>query len=564
MAGWIAGRLGAILISLVCVAGAASSLQAAEKRVALVVGNAAYTHVTPLDNPTNDARLIAEVLKGAGFEVVGGKALTDLDRQGLEQAIAAFGKTVKGGAVGLFYYSGHGVQVDGKNYLIPVSANVESRTDIKYQLVDADFVLDEMNAAGTSVNVIILDACRNNPFGGRGLRGAATGLAQMNAPRGTLIAYSTAPGKVASDGGGRNSPFTAALARSIAQPGVRIEDVFIQVGQEVEKTTGGEQEPWQANNLRGVFYVAGAPQGATSPSPASVPAPAPTATAAAADKDALFWQSVQNGDDPALYDAYLRQFPNGTFAPIAKARRDAGQRKPSQETRSGGGGEAAFSGDFLRPRSDRRPPPPPPDTWTDDEPRRNADRRRPDEQGGGSWDRGRPNGPPPPLFGGNDAGPPEGAPPPRRQANARGGDDRPNGPPPNGGREGKPWDPRLRDAHDKLRDKDYDAAERGFQAVLDAHPDDPLAGPALLGLGEAHFGRKNFREAAINFARSYREHPGAPMAPNALFKTGLALAQLGKNKEACTAFKRFESEFPDSPERLHRRADEEKKRLGCR
>lgn len=230
----------------------------ASRRVALVMGNSAYRTVAPLPNPANDARLMAEALKSLGFELVGGRALTDLaGKADMEQAVQRFGEMVKGAAVGVFFYAGHGVQVDGKNYLVPVGANVAARTQIKYQLLDADYVLDEMAAAGTQVNVVVLDACRNNPFGDRGLRDVAAGLAQIMAPKGTLLAYSTAPGRTAADGAGNNSPFTQALARHIRTPGLRIDDVFMRVGVEVEQKTGGEQSPWKSDNLRGVFCLSG-------------------------------------------------------------------------------------------------------------------------------------------------------------------------------------------------------------------------------------------------------------------------------------------------------------------
>jgi formylglycine-generating enzyme required for sulfatase activity len=307
-----------VLFVMLIVFVSAPGFAAPEKRVALVIGNGAYQYATPLSNPVNDARVMADALKKVGFELVDGKALLDLDRSGLEQAINRFGKVIRGTDVALFFYAGHGVQVDGKNYLIPILANVEMKTDIKYQLVDADFILDEMTSAGTKVNVIILDACRNNPFGGRGFRGTSTGLAQMSAPRGTIIAYSTAPGKVAADGRGNNSPFSSVLAETLIEPGLRIEDVFIQVGQEVEKSTGGEQEPWQANNLRGVFYFN---------APTTVIVAPEIKAGPTRDNEALFWQSIMNDNNPAVFEEYLRKYPNGEFAVLARMKIDALQGK---------------------------------------------------------------------------------------------------------------------------------------------------------------------------------------------------------------------------------------------
>ena len=284
------------------------------QRVALVIGNGAYRYAVPLHNTANDARDMADAVKRIGFDLVDGKALVDLDRSGLEQAIRRFGKSIRGGAVGLFYYSGHGMQMDGKNYLIPISANVESRTDIKYELVEIDVVLDERSNANSQLNIVILDACRINPFGGKGLRSLSGGLAQLSAPHGTFIAYSTAPGRTAVDGNGRNSPYTEALARMIVQPGVRIEDVFIKVRQEVMKSTGGEQEPWEQGSLHGAFYLAG---------PATSTGASEVEPAVGSDKEPLFWQSIMNEGNPAAFEDYLRKYPNGEYAVLARLRIEA-------------------------------------------------------------------------------------------------------------------------------------------------------------------------------------------------------------------------------------------------
>ncbi len=245
-------------------------------RVALVIGNAAYKNVTPLENTINDAAIMADALKSLGFELVGGKAQTNLDKSGLDNVIRKFGEAMRGKKVAFLYYSGHGVQVDGRNYLIPTSANVVAKTDAKYELVNVDNVLDDMNASGTKVNIIVLDACRINPFGEKGLRGMGSGLAGMDAPSGTLIAYATGPGKTASDGAGKNSPYTESLARVIKEPGLDIEDVFREVGKDVQIMTGGVQVPWKMDSLTEKFYfrnpaqAEGAIQTAGGPGPASV------------------------------------------------------------------------------------------------------------------------------------------------------------------------------------------------------------------------------------------------------------------------------------------------------
>ena len=292
----------------------------AERKVALVIGNGAYKHAPPLANPVNDARLMAESLKAIGFELVNGRALTDIaGKTEMEQAVRRFGELIRGGGVGLFYYAGHGVQVDGKNYLIPVGADVAAKTHIKYELVDTDYILDEMASSNTSVNVIILDACRNNPFAGRGLRAVTPGLASVMAPKGTLVAYSTAPGKTAADGKGRNSPFTSALAKAIRAPGLRIEDVFMQVGAEVEQATAGEQSPWKSDNLRGVFCLTGQCGAPSTLGPQATNAPKATGGSHAAAEQA-FWDTVKNSPNPADVQAFLAQFPESELAPAARIR----------------------------------------------------------------------------------------------------------------------------------------------------------------------------------------------------------------------------------------------------
>jgi hypothetical protein len=242
---------------------------AAEKRVALVIGNSAYKNVTPLDNPTRDAQLMAETLSGIGFTLVGGHAQLDLDKSAMDSAVQEFGRQVVGADVALFYYAGHGVQVAGSNYLVPVSANPTREADVDFQMVDANLVLRQMQGSGTRLNLVILDACRNNPFGSRGLRGSDGGLAQMRAPDGTLISYATQPGNVAQDGSDGHSPYTKALAATLKQPGLDIFQTFNQVGLAVKRATGGTQQPWVSSSpIDGTFYfVPPSMQVAAAPAP---------------------------------------------------------------------------------------------------------------------------------------------------------------------------------------------------------------------------------------------------------------------------------------------------------
>jgi uncharacterized caspase-like protein len=201
---------------------------------------------------------MAETLGGLGFRVIGDGALIDAERPAMEQAIRSFGKALREGAVGVFYYSGHGLQVKGTNYIVPVSAKVADEADVKYELLDVGFVLDEMGNAHNRLNIVILDACRNNPLGGSGLRSAGAGLATMTAPAGTAIAFATQPGNVARDGAGSHSPYTEALTKALRTPGLDLFDTFNDVGLAVKKATGGNQQPWLSSSpIEGQFYFAG-------------------------------------------------------------------------------------------------------------------------------------------------------------------------------------------------------------------------------------------------------------------------------------------------------------------
>ncbi|MDO9298886.1 caspase family protein [Bradyrhizobium sp.] len=264
------GRLGLAALSALLLAIFAGPA-AAEKRIALVVGNSAYQNITRLDNPKNDATLMADTLSGLGFALIGGRAQLDLDKQSLDTAVQNFGRQIQGADVALFYYAGHGVQVSGSNYLVPVGANPTREADVDFQMVDVNLVLRQMQGSGTRLNMVILDACRNNPFGARGLRASDGGLAQMRAPEGTLISYATQPGSVAQDGSDGHSPYTRALAATIRLAGLDIFQTFNQVGLAVKRQTGGSQQPWVSSSpIDGTFYFV-APLAAASPQVAVAP-----------------------------------------------------------------------------------------------------------------------------------------------------------------------------------------------------------------------------------------------------------------------------------------------------
>src|ERR1700682_6008846 len=248
---------------------------AAEKRVALVVGNSAYQSVPRLDNPRNDALLVADTLNRLGFTLLGGGAQVDLDKTQFDSVVQRFGNQLIGADVALFYYAGHGLQVRGTNYLVPVTANPTRETDVDFQMVDVALVLRQMEGAGTKLNLVILDGCRNNPFGGRGLRASDGGLAQIRAPEGTLISYATQPGNVALDGDDGHSPYTRALVETMQKPGLDVLQAFNQVGLLVKRATGSSQQPWVSSSpIDGSFYFASngaAPQAAIDNSPMKPP-----------------------------------------------------------------------------------------------------------------------------------------------------------------------------------------------------------------------------------------------------------------------------------------------------
>jgi hypothetical protein len=235
-----------LLLLALCLPGIASA--APEQRIALVIGNSAYSS-GPLKNPVNDAADMAATLQKLGFNVI---LKRNANLETMEEAVEDFGNLLKKGGVGLFYYAGHGVQVNGVNYLIPIGAKIRREADVKYHSVDANKILDEMAYANNGLNIVILDACRDNPYA-RSFRSATRGLAIVSsAPTGTFISFSTGPGQLAKDGQGRNSPYTKALLENIAEPGLTINKVFMNVRSKVMKETG--QVPWELSSLVGDFY----------------------------------------------------------------------------------------------------------------------------------------------------------------------------------------------------------------------------------------------------------------------------------------------------------------------
>ncbi len=228
-----------------------------EKRLALVIGNSAYQHAGRLKNPVNDADAMSRTLSRLGFDVSIHK---DLHESDMKQAIDEFGSRLGNYDVGLFFFAGHGIQVDGINYLIPVNVDLKSENDVEYTCVEAGRVLGKMEDAGCRVNIVMLDACRNNPFErswSRSVRGS--GLAEMSNIPESLIAYATAPGNTASDGDGDNGLYTSAVLQHIETPNITIEEMFKRVRRAVLEKTGGEQRSWESTSITSDFYFKVAP-----------------------------------------------------------------------------------------------------------------------------------------------------------------------------------------------------------------------------------------------------------------------------------------------------------------
>jgi uncharacterized caspase-like protein len=303
-----------ILLTLVLAVGLSPGPAKAEPRLALVVGNGAYDAVTPLDNPINDARLMADVLSKVGFDVT---LVTDTQQNDLVLAISRFGSRLRAAgpdATGLFYYAGHGVQSFGTNYLLPVDIELQDAADLSLVGVPAQAVLRQMFSARNRTNIVILDACRNNPFDTIPDL-SDNGLAEMKAPRGTFLAYSTAPGEIALDGTGGNSPFTEALARNLETPGVPIETLFKTVRVDVLKETGNQQTPWDTSSLTTDFQFVRAQV----PSPMEV-------------QERQLWESVKLSKDPLQVLLFLRAHPDSTYAGEARELMTSLMAKEAQQT----------------------------------------------------------------------------------------------------------------------------------------------------------------------------------------------------------------------------------------
>lgn len=331
----------ALMVMAIFVASLSPAL--AEPRLALVIANGAYEGgLDPLANPVNDGNLVAGTLQKLGFTVT---LVTDADQKVMKRAVSDFGEALGDAgptASALFYYAGHGSQVDGQNYLVPVRADIRREADVDLEAVSAEAVLRQMEFAAPSTAIVILDACRNNPLS-RGFRAATRGLARMDAPNGSYVAYSTAPGQTAADGTGSNSPFATALVAEMVKPGQGIEEAFRNVRVNVSKATGGEQTPWDSSSLMSSFYFAGekqqvaavpVPEPAPEPAPIPAPAAAPASTATVDAAELAFWDSIKNSSESSDYAAYLAQYPGGSFAKLADSRQKSLEAKAASRAAS--------------------------------------------------------------------------------------------------------------------------------------------------------------------------------------------------------------------------------------
>ena len=289
-------------------ASGAVALLAAPRR-ALVIGNSAY-RFAPLKNPANDARAIGEELKRVGFDVTLG---LDLSRQQMLETMSAYVASLsKAKAVGLFYFAGHGVQLAWRNYLLPVDAAIAQVGDIQAKCVDVNAVIEGIGKAANPMNVIVLDACRDNPFGGVKLE--QKGLSQLDAPPGTLLAYATAPGNLAADGEGTNGLYTEQLLREMRVPEAKIEDVFKRVRLAVRLRSNGQQLPWESTSLEQDFWFI---------PPKEMKKLSDAEKKRRFDEELAQWEKAKPAQAPAPLEAFLRRFPSGHFAELAQAQLDA-------------------------------------------------------------------------------------------------------------------------------------------------------------------------------------------------------------------------------------------------
>ncbi len=288
----------------------------AEKRVALVIGNSNYQNVSQLTNPKNDAEAISKSLSRLGFEVITG---LDVDRPAFIKKIREFSRAIKGAKVALLFYAGHGLQVGGANYLAPVETQLSDEADLEFETIRLRMIMSQMERE-PRINLVFLDACRDNPLArnlarNMGTRSASVGrgLAPIETGIGTLIAFATQPGNVALDGETKNSPFTESLVKHIETPGVDIAVLLRRVRQEVIGKTKGKQVPWSNSSLTGDVVLKAKPKVKAKPVVTVKPKQD-------SSFELTYWNSIKDGTEPGLFESYLKRYPNGAFADLASIR----------------------------------------------------------------------------------------------------------------------------------------------------------------------------------------------------------------------------------------------------
>ena len=298
---------------LACLIGSLLSAQAsANNRIALVIGNADYPDM-PLKNPRNDAEAMERTLIEAGFNVV---TALDADLETMQSAMLKFVGQLNRNSTALVFYAGHGMQANGRNYLLPVDAQLETERSLRFQALELADLLEELDASDARIKMVILDACRNNPFE-RSMRGAGRGLAAVDAARGTLIAYATSPGSTASDGDGDNGLYTQSLLKALSEPGLKVEEVFKKVRIQVADASQGAQIPWESSSLTGDFIfienlTVEAPNSSTQDNSAN------QLSLSEQDREALYWSSVKDSGDKRMFQSYIDNYPNGSFVQLAE------------------------------------------------------------------------------------------------------------------------------------------------------------------------------------------------------------------------------------------------------
>lgn len=323
-------RLLAVAVLWLCAAATAPAL--AEKRVALVIGNAGYSSVAALSNPINDATAIGDALERLGFSV---RRQSDLTFDSMRKTLNEFAREANGADIAIIYYAGHGMELAGQNYLIPVDAKLATDLDVPYEAISLNLTLGALDGA-RGTRLLILDACRDNPFKASmkvadASRSIGRGLARIEPSVGTIVAYAAKEGTTADDGNGEHSPFASALLEHIEEPGIDVQFLFRKVRDTVIEETGGKQEPFTYGSLPG-RAVPLSPAAPEAPPPAAERTTVPGEQEIAAE--VAFWNTIKDSGDRDLLTSYLKQYPNGRFVSLAEifiARLDSEKAPPAAE-----------------------------------------------------------------------------------------------------------------------------------------------------------------------------------------------------------------------------------------